>query len=82
MSLRRLTPREYLVNLVAVILAIPVYGRREWAGRAELDRFALRRARGMAIHAATRVPVYRERYAAAGVDPLGIADRAHSPDCH
>jgi phenylacetate-CoA ligase len=74
-SLRRLTPREYLVNLVAVTLAMPLYRRREWASHAELDRFALRRATAMAIHAARRVPVYRERYAAAGVDPRGITDR-------
>ncbi len=72
MSLRRLSPREYLVNLVAVTACMPVYGRREWADRPALDTFAFKRAREMAIHAAARVPVYRERYAAAGVDPRAI----------
>jgi phenylacetate-coenzyme A ligase PaaK-like adenylate-forming protein len=72
MSLRRLSPREYLVNLVAVTAGMPVYARREWADRPTLDRFAFRRAREMAIHAVARVPLYRDRYAAAGVDPRVI----------
>jgi phenylacetate-CoA ligase len=72
MSLRRLTPREYLVNLVAVTAAMPLYAHREHADRRALDRFAFRRAREMAIHAAAHVPTYRERYAAAGIDPRGI----------
>lgn len=73
MSLRKLGPREYLVNLVMVGLTVPVYARREWAGRPAIDRFALRRARAMAVHAARHVPVYRERYAAAGLDADAIA---------
>jgi phenylacetate-CoA ligase len=72
MSLRRLTPREYLVNLVAVTAAMPVYARREHADRRSLDAFAFRRAREMAIHAAEHVPTYREAYAAAGIDPRTI----------
>ena len=48
MALRRLSPREYVVNLVAVTALWPVYGRREWAKRPTLDRFALRRAVEMA----------------------------------
>ncbi len=72
MSLRRLTPREYVVNLVAVTAAMPLYARREHAGRPSLDRFRFRRAREMAIHAADRVPVYREAYVAAGIDPRRI----------
>lgn len=74
MPLRRLTPREYLVNLAAVVVAIPVYARREWADRPALDGFALRRAREMAIHAGRTVPLYRDRYRAAGVDPSTIRD--------
>jgi len=72
MSIRRLTPREYLVNLVAVAACVPLYARREWAGRRSLDAFAFRRAREMAVHAAAHVPLYRERYAEAGVDPRAI----------
>lgn len=74
MSLRRLTPREYLINLVAVTATVPLYARREWADRPHLDAFAFRRAREMAIHAATHVAAYRERYAEAGVDPRTITD--------
>lgn len=72
MSLRRFSAREYLVNLAAVMVCMPIYARREWAGRPELDAFALRRARQMAIHAGLHVPAYRERYRAAGVDPRRI----------
>jgi len=72
-SLRRLGPREYLVNLVMVTAAMPIYARREWADRPGLDRFALRRAREMAGVAAAHVPVYRERYAANGITPATIA---------
>ena len=71
MSLRRLSPREYLVNLVAVTIGMPLYHRREWAARPDLDRFAFGRAREMAIHAADHVQIYRERYAAEGIDPRG-----------
>jgi phenylacetate-CoA ligase len=76
MSLRRLGPREYLVNLMAVMAGMPVYSHREWADRPALETFALRRARKMAIHAATTVPIYRELYAAAGIDPHSIRDWA------
>jgi phenylacetate-CoA ligase len=74
MPLRRLTPREYAVNLACVLVAMPIYARREWADREALERFALRRARDMAVHAARSVPLYRERYRAAGVDPATIRD--------
>jgi phenylacetate-CoA ligase len=72
MSLRRLTPREYAVNLAMTVACWPVYSRREWADREQLDAFALRRTREIAIHAATNVPVYAERYRDAGVDPAAI----------
>ncbi len=74
MGLRRLTAGEYLVNLVAVTGAMPLYSRREWSDRTGLDRFALHRARAMAVHAAAHVPIYRERYASAGVDPAAVND--------
>ena len=74
MPLRRFSAAEYAINLAAVVLAGPVYARREWADRSTLDRFAFRRAREMAIHAATRVPLYRERYREAGADPRAIRD--------
>ncbi len=74
MPLRRLTPREYAVNLAGVLVAMPLYARREWADRDSLERFALRRAREMAVHAGRSVPLYRDRYQAAGVDPSTIRD--------
>jgi phenylacetate-CoA ligase len=72
MALRRLTRYEYLVNLAAVTAVMPLYGRRERAARPELDRFAFQRSREMAIHAARSVPLYRDLYAAARVDPSAI----------
>ena len=72
MPLRRLTPREYVVNLALTVACMPVYARREWAHREQLDAFALRRIREIATHAAAAVPIYAERYRAAGVDPSAI----------
>jgi phenylacetate-CoA ligase len=72
MPLRRLTPREYAVNLAMTVACWPIYSRREWADRERLDAFALKRTREIAVYAAARVPVYRERYRAAGVDPAAI----------
>jgi phenylacetate-CoA ligase len=71
MALRRLTAREYAINLAMTIACWPVYARREWADREHLDAFALRRTREMATHALT-VPAYAERYYAAGVHPAEI----------
>ena len=72
MSLRRLSPREYLINLAGVVVCVPVYSRREWAARPALDAFALRRAKEMAVWAGARVPIYRELYGQAEVQPDGI----------
>lgn len=72
MSLRRFSAREYIVNLGAVVAMGPVYRRREWADIETLDAFAFRRAREMAIHAFRRVPLYRDLYRVAGVDPETI----------
>ena len=72
MPLRRFSAGEYLVNLVATAAMAPVYRRREWAARPDLDAFALRRSREIATFAARTVPAYRERYAAAGVEPASI----------
>jgi len=72
MPLRRFTPLEYLANAIGVVLADPIYRRREWADRPALEGFALRRARAMAAHAARRVPIYRARYAEAAVDAAAV----------
>jgi phenylacetate-CoA ligase len=76
MPLRRLTRREYVVNLIAVVALWPVYRRREWADRPSLDAFALRRATGMAVHAARATPLYRDLYETADVDPRTVASWA------
>ena len=72
MALRRLTAREYAINLAMTMASWPVYARREWANREQLDAFALKRTREMAVHAGRTVPVYSERYRDAGVDPAAF----------
>ncbi len=72
MPLRRLTAREYTINLAMTAGCWPLYARREWADRERLDAFALRRTREMAVHAGLTVPVYAERYREAGIDPVAI----------
>jgi phenylacetate-CoA ligase len=72
MPLRRFTRPEYLVNVIGVVVADPIYRRREWATRPALERFAFRRARDIAVHAARHVPTYRERYRDAAVDASSI----------
>lgn len=72
MPLRRLTAREYAINLAMTAACLPVYARREWADRPALESFALRRTREIAAHAARTVPVYTDRYRDAGVDPGSI----------
>ena len=52
-------------------------GSDAWARptyRAALDDFRRQRLRDLVWHAATRVPYYRARFAAAGVDPSSIRD--------
>jgi phenylacetate-CoA ligase len=74
MSLRQFSPREYAINAIGVVVAGPIYARREWANRQALDRFAFQRARQMAIHAGGHVPLYRDLYRQAGMDPKRIQD--------
>ena len=82
MPLRRFTAREYLVDFVGTMAAWPVYARRERLSRTQLDAFALSRTRAIAVFAATHVPLYRELYRDAGVEPRDVhswADVARLP---
>ena len=82
MPLRRFSAREYLVDFVGTMANWPIYARREWLSRERLDAFALDRTRAMATFAAAHVPLYRDLYREAGVDPRGIrswADVARLP---
>ena len=69
MSLRRLTTSEYLVNLAAVTVLWPVYARREWRSPEATRAWQLRRIRDLVRRAYDQVPVYREKYDAAGFRP-------------
>ena len=82
MPLRRFSAREYLVDFVGTMVNWPVYARREWLSRERLDAFALERTRAMATFAGAHVPLYRDLYRDAGVDPAEIrswADVARLP---
>jgi phenylacetate-CoA ligase len=72
MSLRRLTPFEYLVNLAAVTALMPLYRRREWRTRAATRDWQLRRIAGLVRRAYEQVPLYREKYDAAGFRPADL----------
>ena len=56
--------------------------RSEWPERASLDQFRDQRLRELVQHACARVPYYRQRLAAAGIDParfVGMADLGRIP---
>lgn len=69
MTLRRLTAGEYLVNLVVGVAAMPLYRRREWRGPEATRAWQLRRIGRLVERAFDQVPLYREKYEAAGFRP-------------
>jgi phenylacetate-CoA ligase len=69
MTLRPLTSREYLVNLTALAVALPVYRRRESWSAEHVREWQLSRVRRLVEHAMCRVPLYAEKYRAAGLEP-------------
>ena len=67
--MRSLSNAEYLADVAGTVVAYPAYRRRErWTG-ARLRAWQLRRIRSLVERAYAAVPVYRERYAAAGYRP-------------
>jgi len=72
MSLRRLSPLEYLVNLGAVSALMPVYRRREWRSAEETRDWQLKRISSLVRRAYGQVPLYREKYDAAGFTPADL----------
>lgn len=69
MTLRRLTAREYLVNVAAAALLGPAYRRREWRSPEATRTWQLARIRRLVERAYDQVPLYREKYDAAGLRP-------------
>lgn len=72
MSLRRLSTREYLVNLVASGVLMPVYRRREWRAPEATRAWQLARIARLVARAYDQVPLYRELYQAAGIRSADI----------
>jgi len=68
-TLRRLTTREYLVNLVAAMAAMPLYKRREWRAPDATRAWQLRRIARLVDRAYAQVPLYRDKYQAVGYRP-------------
>jgi phenylacetate-CoA ligase len=72
MSLRRLSRREYAVNAVAAGLLMPVYRWREHRSLEATRTWQLERIVSLVARAYAQVPLYRERYDAAGIDPRDV----------
>lgn len=82
MTLRQLTTAEFLVNLIAASAAIPIYERREWRAPEATRAWQLGRIRRLVDRAHAQVPLYREKYEAAGYRPGELRsweDFAHLP---
>jgi phenylacetate-CoA ligase len=69
MTVRRLTATEFLVNLAAVTALMPVYRRREWSSPDRMRDWQLARIRRLVRRAYEQVPLYRDKYDAAGIRP-------------
>jgi phenylacetate-CoA ligase len=72
MSLRQLSRRELFVNAAASALLMPLYHRREWRSREATRAWQLQRIVRLATRAYEQVPLYRERYDAAGIRPNDV----------
>ncbi len=72
MALRSLSRREFMVNVVASAALMPLYHRREWRSRDDTRAWQLERIRHVVDHAYAQVPLYRETYRAAGIEPGDI----------
>ncbi len=72
MALRALSNAEYVADVVGAALAYPAYRRRESWSTDRLRAWQLRRVRSLVDRAYASVPVYRERYGAAGYHPGDI----------
>ena len=72
MVLRALSNAEYVADVVGAALAYPAYRRRESWSTDRLRAWQLRRVRSLVDRAYASVPVYRERYGAAGYHPGDI----------
>ncbi len=66
MPLRALTNAEYAVDVAGAVAAYPAWRRREGWSTDRLRAWQLGRVRSLVERAYASVPVYRERYAAAG----------------
>jgi len=72
MGLRSLSRREFAFNAAATALLMPVYHRREWRSRAATRAWQLERITRLVRRAYEQVPLYREVYDKAGIQPRDV----------
>jgi phenylacetate-coenzyme A ligase PaaK-like adenylate-forming protein len=72
MGLRSLSRREFAFNAAATALLMPVYHRREWRSRETTRAWQLERITRLVQRAYERLPLYRDVYEAAGIEPRDV----------
>lgn len=72
MGLRPLSRREFVFNAAATALLMPLYHRREWRSREATRTWQLQRIRGLVKRAYEQVPLYRDLYETAGIEPADV----------
>lgn len=80
--MRALTPRELLINTAHIAIELPAFTLRPFAPRRLVRHYQLRKLRKLVAFAAKFVPLYREKYRAAGVCPddlRSLEDLQHFP---
>ena len=80
--MRLFTRRELAVNSAAIARQFLSFRRRPFASRERIRRYQLRRLSELVRHAYQRVPLYAEKYRAAGVEPRDLRtleDLRHFP---
>ena len=80
--MRPFTTAELAINTLHIARQYPSFVRRPFASRAAIEGYQLRKLRTLIAWAFDRVPLYREKYRAAGVRPedlRSLADLARFP---
>lgn len=67
--MRSFTPRELAINTAHIARQYPSFWRRPFAPPARYRDYQLKKLRALVASAYDRVPLYREKYRAAGVHP-------------
>ncbi len=80
--MRSFTPRELAINTAGIVRAYPTWIVRPRLPLAVTQAYQLRALQRLVAHAASNVPLYREKYSAAGIGPKDLRsldDLRHFP---